>query len=470
MITAKKIDLKGIVLIDHMGQKHVDLKNICVDFSIYEDILSPYITADMTLSDATGLIETLPIIGEETVIIKFRSFGEEELEYSTYNFVVDGPSSRSKTEERLETYVVHMISPEAVVNTMTESTAGYVGKTIKNIVETEYERHFTNSNLVFGIKDDPYLTQKPPGIVVGDTDGLHSFVAPSSTAFEFIKQLTHQAASKDYKESDFVFYRNRDEYRFETFSELMTKDAVETYTYADPDVEKNNPKPGLKNTESHQIIYHVEYKSLPSTSDRIAAGMIETQTIAFDPVLKTFTTSDFRYARDFSKQGFTGLGGYSVKGPLSVHEDSNKPIFHSRMFAVDSKKSEVSYMEDKENDNNIDFPKTRQNFSDIQTSKMAQIKQGTRLALTIPGANNRTVGEVINILLPQNATHSALNTRYNILFTKNAQDSRFLITALVHNYNAAEAEYYTRIEVIKETYANPISKANAILNEGDDWS
>ena len=53
--------------------KRLDIRNLIVDFNIYEDLNSPFLSGDMTLIDGTNAIQELPITGFERLEFFFRS-------------------------------------------------------------------------------------------------------------------------------------------------------------------------------------------------------------------------------------------------------------------------------------------------------------------------------------------------------------------------------------------------------------
>ena len=53
--------------------KRLDIRNLLVEFNIYEDLNSPFLSGDMTLIDGTNAIQELPITGFERLEFFFRS-------------------------------------------------------------------------------------------------------------------------------------------------------------------------------------------------------------------------------------------------------------------------------------------------------------------------------------------------------------------------------------------------------------
>ena len=68
----EKIEVDGIYIFNYNREVTSDIKQQLVDFNIYEDIYSPTMSFDATMTDSNGLIERFPFVGEELVAVSFR--------------------------------------------------------------------------------------------------------------------------------------------------------------------------------------------------------------------------------------------------------------------------------------------------------------------------------------------------------------------------------------------------------------
>ena len=71
------------------GVVRFPLANMFIELSIFEDLYSNVLRGSITLRDAGGNLESLPIIGEETLMIHARTTGADSLQ----------PSSSGKSQE-----------------------------------------------------------------------------------------------------------------------------------------------------------------------------------------------------------------------------------------------------------------------------------------------------------------------------------------------------------------------------------
>ena len=73
------VNLVSYTSIDDSGTpKRLDIRNLIVEFNIYEDLNSPFLSGDMTLIDGTNAIQELPITGFERLEFFFRSPNTEK--------------------------------------------------------------------------------------------------------------------------------------------------------------------------------------------------------------------------------------------------------------------------------------------------------------------------------------------------------------------------------------------------------
>jgi len=70
-------EIKKMTIVSH-NDFELNLFGVYKSLNIYEDLFSPSITAQLTLEDANGILNFLPIIGQERVNISFATQGLTE--------------------------------------------------------------------------------------------------------------------------------------------------------------------------------------------------------------------------------------------------------------------------------------------------------------------------------------------------------------------------------------------------------
>ena len=111
---AEKIEVDSVVIINYKRDIISDIRRQLVDFNIYEDMFSPTMSFDATITDSNGLIERFPFVGEELIAVSFRiptvSFQMKKI------FAVYKVSNRNEQGERNEVFTIHGVSLEEIVN------------------------------------------------------------------------------------------------------------------------------------------------------------------------------------------------------------------------------------------------------------------------------------------------------------------------------------------------------------------
>ena len=82
--------------------------------------------------------------------------------------------------------------------------------------------------------------------------------------------------------------------------------------------------------------------------------------------------------------------------------------------------------------------------------------------MTIPGNTNIKIGDVINIHMPQNTENKEYMKKDNLLY-----GNKFFVTALRHNINSVDQNFFTTLECIKDVYAKDIIEEEIKLTTSD---
>ena len=112
--TLNGIDVKEISIFNFTAESAVDLRNITVEFSVYEDLFSNFMTAEITIQDTSSMIETLPIVGEEFVKITFSTpTFDSKVSKVFYVYKIEQKKSMN---ERTDIYTIGMVSVESIIS------------------------------------------------------------------------------------------------------------------------------------------------------------------------------------------------------------------------------------------------------------------------------------------------------------------------------------------------------------------
>ena len=68
-------ELQKLTLTSPNRKGFITLKAAWSEFNIYEDLFGNYLTGNIQIQDGVGMLESVPIIGEETINIKIKTAG-----------------------------------------------------------------------------------------------------------------------------------------------------------------------------------------------------------------------------------------------------------------------------------------------------------------------------------------------------------------------------------------------------------
>ena len=454
---SKTIDIDQIIL-TNFESKSLDITNLVLEFSIFENLFSHYLSGYLVMDDTNGILERLPIIGEELIEISFKSAGESRrLKYKFASYKIEDVKSSALNAQPKSMFIINLVSPEAIVNNTSSVDKSYVGLPASYIVKAIHDEYFLKSDRTYSSENKSFLGQTV--LEVEETEGKLTIVSPFSTPFDLIQYCVKHSRSAKYPESDFVYYQDVSGFHLKTISSLMEQEAVEDY-YLGEATEAS--KFGEVEIKDYQLVAQVNRVKNFDVLKRQYNGMYDNTVSVIDPLLKRYQDLSLNYLDD--KVKFTGP---NVKSKLntkdSIHGKATGSS-HSRYLtaSISSKTySDVSYLKDKifygqnVKDTAAAYPSPRYKYLNSRISKMSQLQEGLKLHLALPGNSQLKVGQNINFHFPQNSSDN--EDRENILFG-NGDMSKFIITSLNHVFNVGNSSYYTNVEIVKNGFGSNIER------------
>ena len=128
-ITIGKYQLDELKLISYKN-KEIDLLGIYQTIQIHEDIFANTLSGHIVLIDSFNLAETLPIIGQEKLKMRFLSATHEPSKTSIINYTFDVYKIGVKQiiTEGAQGYLLHFYSPEMQWNLKKKLSRFYKGQ------------------------------------------------------------------------------------------------------------------------------------------------------------------------------------------------------------------------------------------------------------------------------------------------------------------------------------------------------
>ena len=460
------IDLASASLIASDGSQ-IKIQYSIADLSIKENMFIQCMTASMTILDGLGLIDKLPIVGEEFFSLRFRTPGTGNV-YFTKLFAVYSITNRKKSDDKLEMYTLNMISLEGMIDTLTTVNKNYVGLRYDEIAKKVFEDFILGSKLKGGLKKDDIYMDLPKikkTIGVDRTSGLQSLTTVGDTPFKIIKRCARLAQSDDYPDADFIFYEDRDGFNFVAISSLLEQDPVfQVYTMGDQGIEETRPDELKKGKFRYDLVREFEYNKGPDTIKSSHSGMYGNKIFAFDPILKkrsTITNNYITIQKEKKIPSFKTLDSNNLVSDKSIHSNDSgashtqyyiNNIFDKNYEEVDYMKSRIRQDTDRHLFHHDDSYRSRG-----RTAMKFSLLDNYTFTIAVGGNSNLKVGEILNVEIPLSSDLEEDKLQpYSHLFG-NKKSNKFLITGLTHNFIGTAGRYFTYITLAKDSYFNDIN-------------
>ena len=323
----------------------INLKGAWSEFNIYEDIFGSYLTGNIMILDGVGLMESVPIIGEETIHIEVKTKG---IEKQRNQQAIPGPFEGSQNEglinlkfrvvklhdltrlnDGMLMYRLDFVSEEAIVNLKQKvrksslDPASLEPRKISDVVKSLYTQFFKRGR------------RKAKKIFVEPTKNITDLIIPNQTPFKAFNFLASRAVSAGQHAmgSSYVFYENIRGFFFISMETLMAGGGLGYSTVAgspgslaeleytapeDPVKETYVVQPkrmNVKGNEADNIAIEMtavdEYK-FSSNFDvlkNLSKGMYANRLLTHDLVRMKYDTLDFNMVQPTGEQTITNEDG-----------------------------------------------------------------------------------------------------------------------------------------------------------------
>ena len=424
------------------GQRSVDVSGGVINFSYFEDVYSPMVTATVLISstgnvmtdedgDRVSMYNGLPLRGGERVSIKipansstnraleFSEEKENELFVSAIgNVIIDAES---------ESFTLNLVSREAITNETSRVGKKFpstepISDSVKEIIEK-------------------YLLSKKP-LNIDETMNLYGFLGNMKKPFTILTWLATKSvpgnSSGSSASAGYFFYETQDGYNFKSVDTLVTQEPFpEKYTYSPGIVDSQNP-----NADFQILQYSVtRNQNLISNLER---GAYCTYRMYFNPLTFRFTNTE---------QGMFRVSDYAEKME-NLGED-----FKIDLPPVDKKGKTIGDIPSRFMTGTIDIGVTekagknsrKKNAEPMEYKSQAMMRYNTiftnNCTMTIPLNTNLVAGGLIECQFAKITTDQD-----KVIDTK--QSGLYMIKELVHFYQSDGS--YTKLKLIKDTFGKRV--------------
>ena len=429
---AGSYELDAATLYDINGGA-TDIKNLIVEFNIYESMFQPFVTGNLIINDATNLLNSLPIVGQEELELKFRTRGAEKpesmVDFSLHRLRVVGVKDRLQTKDKVILYRLELASKESMKNVQMRLSKAYED---------------TPSEIVKKILKNELKTKKK--VFVEPTRDNRKYVVPNLYPFKAIQTLAKTSTSKETGQNRYVFYENADGFHFRTIQSHFTDangdpvQPVQFFRYFPATFDS-----GI--AAQHQNISELKVNNNQDQLKRSIEGAYASKQFIHDITKKEVRQVNYNHFEDFRKNEH--LENINASGPVYSRTaedefDNTLNDFSDNRIIVSGKSS---YLHSRDDTDLQDYMPEVNKIPSVRA--IAYNNRTVNIEFIAPGISDFRVGDVVDIFIPKNRPlRESEKTRTD------QQDKylsgRYLITSLRHFISVGNAKYNCVFGCIKD--------------------
>jgi len=358
-----------------------------------EDITLQCITGEIVLADVQDIRTSLPLTGMERLELKFYTPGSglsdrvEALEgtsdpYYIYKIEKIRPSGGTG---RQQIYKLHFTSREAYRNSLFRVSQAFAGPVEDAVLKI--------------VKSPDYLDSRKP-LFIEETKTNSKYVIPNKKPFNAIHFLARTAISKNYENSNYLFFETMSGFHFRSVESLM---ALGGHT-ARPVKEKYHLQPSKVRTAGERdvtkemrSVAHYSFENPVNQIESLNTGLFASRIIQHDMLEKTLTEYDFDYHSSFGNYFHTehtdgGKTGIKFIQPYAYF-DNTKKLFSEQPLQKLMVTSDTVHLHD-----GYERPNSYSLIHNSQSQRQQLLNNN--LILNVPGNTMVHAGDMISFTLP----------------------------------------------------------------------
>ena len=476
------LELYDCAIVNYRG-KDIDIRNLMMGFSVYHSLFGNGIECELLIVDAVGLIEMHPIVGDENLILSFRTPTSKEVR--SYILRIYNISNREKNNQRSDVYIIKACSQEIINNNRFSVDKSYTNLPVSTIVKDIY-------NTKLKPLEDEFIIVKKKKLFIQESKNNYHFVFTKNRPFKAINKICNETdvidigtiTQYDFSgkiidktelidnslSSNFVFYEDYDGWYLRTIDGLIAQKPTEDFYLADSSVAQPITQQKISNYKKiNSLTYDKQFDTLEGLRQGLYSHSVET----IDPITKRFTTDDFLYDTDYNKIAHLekDVKLYSNKS-LFKNKTNSPKMYYIQSNIGENYNKQPYLLNANRTDPQILNPRTLHKSFKYKLLSRLQLNNIV-LRVGVPGNTDLRIGQIINIHLPQNTLVEDYMSSLNLLFTGKTDENgnitaKFFITYLKHDYNKETNNFITTFTCIKDVYGRtPIEETRDIIDEDE---
>ena len=267
--------VESVQLTSSTGQK-LEIKDLVISIDIYESLLSPYIKVELGITDASNLLETVPILGQEKVDLVLLE-GKTKIKKTFY---VGSVANYIRANNQASMYTLKLITPEQLMNSLRLVSHAYTGKI---------------SDAVQGVMKD-YLNKNVD--VTEDTVGNYKLVIPNWNPYQAIDWLTRKAMDKN--QTPFAFYETfTGGHRLQSYTTLFNQKTYNKFVHKGGTSASTD---AAQLAASYNVAIEYDIRDYSNTYKNTLRGAFGSAMHTVDISTRSYKLLKYDYLKDFDKK------------------------------------------------------------------------------------------------------------------------------------------------------------------------
>jgi len=460
-----------------------------VEMNIYEDLFSNVLKGTLTMLDTQGLAETIPLIGDETLIISFSTPGGQGTQIDKNTIISDSRTLSEETvrqrfkvydckeillHDRAKSYQLFFVSEEYVFSSKTKVSKGYNGQKYSVIVKDVMKK--MNRNIKSDYRKSIYIeeTSTPQNIIVPNWSPFQAinFCASRSLSDDITPQDQTNASANPTPRalgSLFVFYEKLGTgFFYESIETMIGKQKSQSniplylYTPKIAEFQNNDLKTHYFGVDTFEVM------SSFKTLENLKQGMFGSTLIAYDPMRMKYEKIKYDYHHTTVKQKEqldeqTGATEISISADSQLDDKQRRyhDFIATDIGGVDKKQNKlISTKSDLvgSNDTVIKLATTTKGHflpnrvEDWLLQRQAQIQEFGSIVVnfSVPGNSSRHVGDLVRFEIPSTIPDDDPNM-IAVPYGHQLYSGYYIVSKIRHIITSEG--YQTDIELIKNSFA-----------------
>lgn len=432
------IDIQTLLILSPAGVR-LDVRDYLIELNIYEDIFSNALYGTLQLSDSRNLIKELPIIGNETLVVKVQTPSFDSA--ISKQFRIYSVSDRAIVKDQnTQIYTLHFCSHEVIKDTTQPLFRSFKGN-IGDVVKTIYDDYLATPRTYMVTDGDVRLDlQTSKFKALNPTENAVKFVATGWTPLQCINWLTSKAIPTFGKACNYLFWETSQAFYFgnvETIFDVNNKSGAGNlgkYHYA-----AKNVKDGTSDIEDRMmLVENMEIVQSANHLQNFSNGYLANRLITLDVINKKYELVDYDHVTSFTNYQHAAKDGQ----PIFIESSQRNPGTSVRFYPVNPGLHSIK--------NNIS-----EKMSQVYGNRLSNMTElnNFKLNLTVPGRTDAEAGSMIYFSYPDVSP----NTSEDI--TKSNEDQyysgNYIVTAIRHKINSLR--HTMTMEIVKDSLSNKVS-------------